>query len=400
MFPSASWHDFVQMSLSRTFVLAAGGTGGHMVPADALAAELRARGHAVHLVTDQRGLRFPGLFEGVETHVMPAGRLGGGLLGWLRAARDIAAGRRMASALYARLRPAAVIGFGGYPALPALLAASARRVPSAIHEQNAVLGRTNRMLAPRVAAIATAYAHVARIRPGWAGKVELTGNPVREAVLRLRDLAPPPLADGAPFRVLVTGGSQGATILTTVTPDGLGLLPDALKARLSVVHQARAEDVDDARRLYAANGIDAEIATYLPDMPERLAQAHIVVARAGASTIAELTAAGRAAILIPLPSAMDDHQTANAREMAEAGGAVSIPQSAFTPAALADAIGRLAATPDTLAEAAALARAQGRPDAVRALADLAERIAGTPGIHTPPAAATSPGRTKMKEAIA
>ena len=385
--------------LVRAFVLAAGGTGGHMVPAHALGEELRARGHQVHLITDARGTRFPGLFEGVETHVMPAGRLGGGLFGWLRAARDIAAGRRMASALYKAVEPAAVIGFGGYPALPALLASAARGIPSAVHEQNAVLGRANRLLAPRMSTIATAYDSVARIKPGWTGKVELTGNPVREDVLRLRDLPAPGLGGDGPFRVLVTGGSQGATILSTVTPDGLALLPEALRTRLSVVHQARPEDAEAARARYAAHGIPAEIATYLPDMPARLAVAHLVVARAGASTIAELTAAGRPAILVPLPSAMDDHQTANAREMADTGGAVSIAQAGFTPQALADAVARLAATPESLAEAAALARAKGRPDAARALADLVERLAGTP-TFTPIPAAQPAAAPNLKEAIA
>lgn len=383
------------MSLKRVFVLAAGGTGGHMVPAHALAEELRARGHAVHLISDARGVRFPGLFEGVETHIMPAGRLGGGPLGAIRALRDVWRGRRMAAGLYRRLKPAAVVGFGGYPSLPSLLAAVGRGLPAAIHEQNAVLGRTNRLLAGRVEAIATAYPTVQRIRAAHAGKVVLVGNPVREAVLALRDRPAPPLGQGGPFRVLVTGGSQGATILSTVVPDGLALLPAALRAGLQVTHQARAEDVAAARALYASHGIAAEVLTYIEDMPARLATTHLVIARAGASTIAELTAAGRPAILVPLPSAMDDHQTWNAREMAEGGGARTIAQAGFTPTALAEAVGALAASPAALAEAAALARAAGLPDAAKRLADLVERLGRTPDMDITPAP-----QPQRKEALA
>ncbi len=384
------------MSIARRFVLVAGGTGGHMIPADALADALAARGHAVSIVTDARGMRYPGLFSRAEVHVMPAGRPGGGMLGWLRALRDVAAGRRMAAGLYRAERPAAVVGFGGYPALPALLAAVARGVPTAIHEQNAILGRTNRLLAGRVDAIATAYEAVGRLRPGWARKVELTGNPVRAEVLSLRDRPAPRLDAAEPFRVLVTGGSQGATILSSVVPDGLALLPGPLRARLAVTHQARPEDADAARARYAEHGIAAEVATYLPDMPARLATTHLVVARAGASTIAELTAAGRPAVLVPLPGAMDDHQTANAREMTAGGGARTIAQSAFTPAALAAAIADLTASADRLEEAAALARAAGRPDAAERLADLVERLARTPTLDPVPQGQPGP----LKEALA
>jgi len=378
------------------FVLAAGGTGGHMVPADATAQALRARGHRVVLITDARGARFPGLFEGVDVRIMPAGRLGGGILGTLRALRDVARGRRMAAGLYREARPAAVIGFGGYPALPALLAASARAIPAAIHEQNAILGRTNRLLAGRVAAIATSYERVGRLKPAYEAKVELTGNPVRAEVLRLRD-APAPVPGDGPIHILVTGGSQGATILSTVVPDGLALLEPQIATRLRVVHQARPEDTDGARARYAANGIAAEVATYLADMPARLAIVHVVVARAGASTIAELTAAGRASILVPLPSATDDHQTANARALTDAGGGVAIPQPQFTPDAVAAAVHRLLASDDALAETAALARAAGRPDAAERLADLAERIARIPAGPVPVAPAPAP---ILKEALA
>ncbi|QPQ54056.1 undecaprenyldiphospho-muramoylpentapeptide beta-N-acetylglucosaminyltransferase [Allosphingosinicella flava] len=367
----------------RHFVMAAGGTGGHMVPAHALAEELMARGHQVSLITDERGAKIPALFGNVEVNILPAGRLAGGVLGWLKAGRNILAGRAQARRFYREVRPAAVVGFGGYPALPALLAAQGAGIATIIHEQNAVLGRVNRLLARKVNAIATAYPQVDRLPKASAKKVELVGNPVRDEVLSLRDRPfPKPEAE---FNVLVTGGSQGATVLSSVVPDGLALLPEPYRNRLNIVQQCRAEDIDRVRARYAELGLKAELATYLADMPERLASAHLVIARAGASTIAELTAAGRPAILVPLPIATDDHQTANAREMAKEGGARMVPQSEFTPERLAQEIATLGLEPDALAEAAAHARACGRPDATRALADLVERISRTPGMDPLPA---------------
>ncbi len=357
-------------------MLAAGGTGGHMVPAHALAAELMARGHGVALITDARGARIPGLFQGVETHLLPAGRLSGGPIGWLKAWRNIRAGRAMARTIYGKARPDAVIGFGGYPALPAVLAAFKAGIPAAVHEQNAVLGRVNRLLARKVAAIATSYPDVQRLPARYADKVTLVGNPVRAEVAALRDEPFPVLdADGV-FRVLVTGGSQGASVLSEVVPDGLGMLPVALRRRLQVTQQCRPEDIDVVRAKYAELGIPADLATYLPDLPERLAWSHLVIARAGASTIAELTEAGRPAILVPLPGATDDHQSVNVREMVAAGAARSIAQARFTPVELAKQMQKLALEPGALENAARRARGCGRPDAVRDLADLVEQLAG------------------------
>jgi len=362
------------MSSGRRYVLAAGGTGGHMVPAAALATELMRRGHKVALVSDERGVRFPDLFDGIETRVVPASRFSGGPIGWLKAANAMRKGRAQARALYREFRPSAVIAFGGYASLPALMAAFSAKVPAVIHEQNAVLGRVNRLVAGKVAAIATSYAEVERLKESYAVKTHLVGNPVRQAVLDLRMKPYPALDEDGIFRVLVTGGSQGASILSQVVPDGLALLPVHFRRRLQVTHQARLEDIDEVRRKYADHGIPAEIATYLPDLPERLAWAHLVIARAGASTIAELTAAGRPAILVPLPGATDDHQTANAREISEAGGARTISQRAFTAQELAKQMQKLGLEPDALANAAACARSVGRPDAARDLADLVESI--------------------------
>lgn len=365
---------------ARHFILAAGGTGGHMVPAAALGAELIARGHSVALVSDERGVRFPGLFDGIETHIVPAGRLSGGPLGWVRAGRAMIAGRAMAIALFRAKRPAAVVGFGGYPALPALLGAFALGIKTAVHEQNAVLGRVNRLVAGKVDAIATSYPEIERLAARHRAKAHLVGNPVRASVRALRDRPYPLLEEDGLFRVLVTGGSQGASILSEVVPDGLALLPINFRRRLQVTHQARSEDIEAARAKYAAHAIPADLATYLPDLPEHLGWAHLVIARAGASTLAELTCAGRPAILVPLPSATDDHQTVNAREMSAAGGARTIAQPQFTPTELAKQIQKIGLDPAALENAAMRARGCGRPDAVRDLADLVESLDHPPGV--------------------
>ncbi|HVM38524.1 MAG TPA: undecaprenyldiphospho-muramoylpentapeptide beta-N-acetylglucosaminyltransferase [Sphingomicrobium sp.] len=356
------------------FTLAAGGTGGHMVPAHALAAELRARGHGVMLITDERGARFPGLFDKVPVHILPAGRLGGGPLAWIKAARAVMAGRSQAKRLYRDHPPQAVVGFGGYPAFPALLAASARGIPTVLHEQNAVLGRVNRLLAGEAVAIATAYDRIERLKSGHQGKVVLVGNPVREEVARLGEMPFPEFDEVAPLKILITGGSQGAAVLGRVVPEGLGLLEPSLRRRLQVVQQCRPDDIERVRSRFAELGIPAELSTYIEDMPAKLADAHLVVGRAGASSIAELTAAGRPAILIPYAAATDDHQTANAREMVKAGGARSIPQDQFTPEVLARQIEAMAADPVALANAASRALSVGRPHAASALADLVERV--------------------------
>jgi UDP-N-acetylglucosamine--N-acetylmuramyl-(pentapeptide) pyrophosphoryl-undecaprenol N-acetylglucosamine transferase len=284
----------------------------------------------------------------------------------------------MALRLFESFQPACVIGFGGYPALPALLAAKAARIPTVIHEQNAVLGRVNRYLAKSVDAIATAYHEVDRLDPRFAGKVHLVGNPVRPEVLALRGQPFPEFSDDSLFRVLVTGGSQGASILASVVPDGLAMLPPALRHRLQVTQQCRPEDLEAVRARYAAHEIPAELGTYFEDMASRLAGAHLFVGRAGASTIAELTAVGRPAILVPLPIATDDHQAANTREMVKAGGARAIRQTGFIPTELAKQIQAMAMNPAGLGHAAHAAWNCGLPRAVEDLADLVEGFGGAP----------------------
>ena len=363
---------------SRHFVLAAGGTGGHLTPAFALAQALERRGHRVALITDERGAAIPGKPDFLTAHVLPAGRFGKNPLRWPAGIKAVLQGRGMAKRLYKSFAPTAVVGFGGYPALPALLAARSSGIATVIHEQNAVLGRVNRLLARRVDAIATSSPDVSRLPESVGSKVHLVGNPVRAEVRSLREEPFPAFTADGPLRVLVTGGSQGARVLSQVVPDGLSNLPPALRGRLQVTQQCRPEDLDAVREHYASHGIAAELGTYFEDMQARLAKAHLFIGRAGASTIAELTVVGRPAILVPLPIATDDHQAANVREMVKAGGARSIRQQAFTPTELAKQIEELTEPPESLAAAAHAAWNCGRPDAAEKLADLVENFGGTP----------------------
>jgi UDP-N-acetylglucosamine--N-acetylmuramyl-(pentapeptide) pyrophosphoryl-undecaprenol N-acetylglucosamine transferase len=347
-----------------------------MIPAHALAAELKKRGHGVLLITDDRGARFPGLFADIPVHILPAGRLGGGPIGWLRAFGSVAKGRREAKRLYSEHRPDAVVGFGGYPAVPSLLAATSMRIPTVLHEQNAVLGRANRFLAGDAAAIATAYSRIERMKSRYRRKMVMVGNPVRAEIARLGEQPFPAFDEFAPFKILVTGGSQGASVLSKVVPEGLGMLSPSLRLRLQVMQQCRPNDIDAVRATYATLGIPAEVMTYIEDMAGKLGEAHLFIGRAGASTVAELTAAGRPAILIPSPSATDDHQAANARDITQAGGARTIIEEQFTPDVLARQIEVMAADPQALINAAGRALSVGKPHAASDLADLIERVGG------------------------
>jgi UDP-N-acetylglucosamine--N-acetylmuramyl-(pentapeptide) pyrophosphoryl-undecaprenol N-acetylglucosamine transferase len=366
------------MTATRHFLLAAGGTGGHMLPAYALAGELIARGHRVALVSDDRGLRIPGAPAELETHVLPAGRVHGGPVGWVKAALAIRKGRRQAIELIGEFDPAVVVGFGGYPSLPSLLAAGATRRPRVIHEQNAVLGRVNRLMAPRVDAVAVAYRNIHRFPEKQAMKRHLTGNPVREEIVAIREEGFPPLPEDGIVRLLVVGGSLGATVLSEVVPAAIAMLPPALLERLQVVQQAREADIEGVRARYAELGVAAECAPYIADLPERLRWAHLFIGRAGASTVAELACAGRPAIFVPYPHAMDDHQRWNVVDLVEAGGAIAFAQPDFTPAAVAKHIQRMALEPGALEAAAGHAAGCGLPQATRDLADLVESFAPPP----------------------
>ena len=359
-------------------VLATGGTGGHVFPAEALARELVGRGHGVALVTDARGSAFGAGLEAVQTYRVHAGRLGGGILGKAAGAGGIARGSIQAWRLMHRLKPAAAVGFGGYASGPCMLAAVACRVPTAIHEQNAVLGRANRLLAPVVDRIATSFDEVARLGARARARAVRTGNPVRPAVVGLRG-TPYPSLEGGPIRLVVLGGSQGARILSDVVPAAIALLPEGLRRSLAVVQQAREEDAERVRLAYDALGVPAEIAPFIKDAPARLAGCHLAICRSGASTVTELAALGRPAILVPYPHSLDDDQTANARAMERAGAAWLMAQPAFTAQSLAATLSRLLQDPAALGSAAAAAFEQGLPDAAALLADLVTDLIRQPG---------------------
>jgi UDP-N-acetylglucosamine--N-acetylmuramyl-(pentapeptide) pyrophosphoryl-undecaprenol N-acetylglucosamine transferase len=362
----------------KSVMLAAGGTGGHLFPAFALAQELARRDIPVDLVTDMRGDRYGADFPARAVYRVPSATLAGrSLAGAARTGSMLLRGVAAAFKLLGEVKPAAVIGFGGYPAFPPLVAAKLRRIPTALHEQNAVLGRANRMLAPRVNAIATSFEPTKHLDGAALRKARLTGNPVRDLVIEwsTRDYGAP--APEGPFSLLVFGGSQGARFFSEVMPLALALLPEPLRRALFVVQQCREEDLSGLETAYSTAGVRAHLSTFFANLPEEMAKAHLVIGRAGASTVAELTVMGRPAILVPLPHSIDNDQLNNATRLAESGGAWCIEQKDLTAERLASAISRLLAAPDTLAQAAAAARRQGRPDAVVRLADLVEELVGS-----------------------
>lgn len=359
--------------MSGPIVIAAGGTGGHMFPAQALAGALAERGRDIVLVTDRRGAEYGGAIADTVLTVSAGTVSGRGLPGRLMGLGQIAFGAIQAHGILRRLAPAGVVGFGGYASVPTMLAATRIGLPTVIHEQNAVLGRANRLMAPRVRAIAAAFAETAQLCPADRAKAEHTGNPVRAAIAALAERPYPAPERGGPLSLLVIGGSQGAVVMSEVVPAALAALPEELRARLEVVQQCRADDLDETRETYRAAGIAAELAAFFDDLPARLAKAQLVIARAGASTVAELTSAGRPAILVPYPSAADDHQSANARAIELAGGGWTMPQPTFTPDALASRIESFLIAPPRLIDAAMKARSIGVPEAATRLADLVER---------------------------
>jgi len=360
-------------------VIAAGGTGGHMFPAEALASELARRGWRIALVTDARGDRYAAAFPCDEKHMVKAATVSGrGLIGKAGAAVSIAAGIAESAALLRRLKPAAVIGFGGYPSLPAMAAAMLIGAPRAVHEQNAILGRVNRALAPAVTRIAGGFPDMGRLPPKARAKFDFIGNPVREAVrARAGALysAPEP---GAPVSILIFGGSQGARVLSEAAPKAFADLPAPVRAGLRIVQQCREEDLEAVRAVYRAAEIEAELAPFFSDLAERLADAHLVISRAGASSVTELAVIGRPSVLVPFAAAMDDHQSANAKALEGAGAAVVIAEAEFTPARLRAALAELLGDRPRLEAMARAALTVGRGDAAERLADLVEDIAGAP----------------------
>jgi UDP-N-acetylglucosamine--N-acetylmuramyl-(pentapeptide) pyrophosphoryl-undecaprenol N-acetylglucosamine transferase len=348
-------------------LLAAGGTGGHLFPAEALGVELVNRGARVALVTDERiagsdwAERFPG-----DVYTITSGTVtGSGLIAKLSGGLKLIAGTREAFALLGEAKPRAVVGFGGYPTVPPVLAASLRGIPTAIHEANAVMGRANRFLAGRVSLIATGFPAQ---NPSFPDKTVFTGNPVRKPVLLAAETPYDPPSREGPLRLLVFGGSLGARVMSDVVPGAIQHLPPSVLKRLEIVQQAREEDLSRVTKIYQALGVKHDVRPFFSDLPLRMADAHLVIARAGAMTVTELCVIGRPAILVPLPGALDQDQAMNAAVLVEAGGALAVPQNAFTPVSLAELIDRKASRTERLVEMAAKAQAIGFRDAAGRLA--------------------------------
>lgn len=361
---------------SNLILLCAGGTGGHLFPAEALALVLAKRGLTVELATDVRAAHFE--FPARAVHLIPSATLRGrNPVALARTAALLTLGIAKAWALVGRIRPAVVVGFGGYPTVPPLMAASLRGVPTLLHEQNGVMGRANRLLASRVTAIATGFPALKNVAAAVTAKVTFTGNPIRPPVIAAA--ATPYAAPGADgvLRLLVFGGSQGASVMAEIVPAAIQRLAPEIRARLAIVQQARPEDLDTVRDVYARLGVKAECAPFFSELPARMAAAHLVVSRSGASTVAELSAIGRPSILVPLPHALDQDQWHNAGILMAAGGAIRIEQRDFTPDRLASEIAALAGDPARLAGMAAGAKSAGTIDAAERLADVVMRVAGS-----------------------
>ena len=361
--------------MSRLCVVAAGGTGGHMFPAEALSRELSARGWRIALATDHRGEQYAHSFPAEERIALDAAT-GRGPIGMARAGLTIVRGVAQARAALKRLDAAVVVGFGGYPSAPALLAALSQRRPTLLHEQNAVLGRTNRWLSPYVGAVAASFPNLQKVPQGVGARVTLVGNPVRPDIRALHDRPFSAPAAGEPIRVLVTGGSQGARILSETAPRALAALPDAIRSRLKVQQQSRPEAMEAARQIYLDAAIEAEVAPFFRDMAQRLSAAHLVIGRAGASTCSELAVAGLPSVLIPLKIAMDDHQRFNAAGLVEAGGAEMLLEDDVTVDRLTALLAATLGDPGRLEAMSRGARAAALPDATRSLADMVEAAAG------------------------
>ena len=358
-------------------LVAAGGTGGHLFPAEALAAALAKRGVAVQLVTDVRAKQYSGHFSPADIHVIPSATFRGrDPISVAKTVTVLGLGVAKAWRKLGELRPAIVVGFGGYPTIPPVMAATLRGIPTLLHEQNGVMGRANRLLAPRVTAIATSFAGVLDKQPALAAKATRTGNPIRPNVVNAAATPYPPLDATNPLNLLVFGGSQGAKVMSDIVPYAIEKLEPRLQMRLKIVQQAREEDVARVREVYARMQVAADIAPFFSDLPSRMAASHLIVSRSGASTVAELAAIGRPSILVPLPHALDQDQKANAGVLMQAGGAIRLDQSEFTPDRLAAEIAALAAEPAKLANMAAAAKTAGAIDAADRLADVVIKVAG------------------------
>lgn len=352
----------------KTIVIAAGGTGGHMFPAQALAESLLSLGWRVILSTDARGARYTGGFpDEVEVEVLPSATFArGGILAKAFVPFRLLAGFLGARGNFKRLKPAVVVGFGGYPSFPAMAGAYSMGLPRILHEQNGVLGRVNQLFAKRVNIVACGT-WPTKLPDGVEG--QHTGNPVRQAILDRAEAAYIPPGD-YPMSILVIGGSQGARILSQVVPAALAMLPDDLKAHLRVSHQARDEDAGAAREIYDTSGLQVEIEPFFADVPARLAECQLVVSRSGASSVADISVIGRPAIFVPLAAAIRDEQTANATASVEAGAAVVIQERELAAEMLAKEVETILRDPQRATAMTQAALSVATPDATERLTAL------------------------------
>ncbi len=365
--------------MAPLILLTAGGTGGHLFPAEALANVLKSSGARVVLATDKRANAYAGSFPADEIVEIPSATPSSRSVPQMsKAALMLGQGTLKAAAVIRRLKPDAVVGFGGYPTVPPVIAASLLKVPTAIHEANGVMGRANRLLARRANVIATGFASIKGIPAGVPGKVVHTGNPIRPAVLDAARQAYAPLEARGKLRLLVVGGSQGARVMSDVVPPAIERLPPDLRSRIVITQQARGEDLDRVRDHYRRLNVEFEAEPFFKDLPHRLAQAHLVVSRSGASTVAELAVIGRPSVLVPLPGALDQDQAVNARTLADIGAATMILQDAFTPERLAEELRSRFEDPSRLTDAAAAAKSAGITDAAERLAEAVLQLERTP----------------------
>jgi UDP-N-acetylglucosamine--N-acetylmuramyl-(pentapeptide) pyrophosphoryl-undecaprenol N-acetylglucosamine transferase len=359
-----------------TIVITSGGTGGHLFPAQALAEELQRRKHKIVLITDERGFKWRDQFPQIRLHMTMSGTTEpSGIINRLRAIFLLAIGTVQAWLLLGKYRPRVVIGFGGYPTLPTMFAAILRTPLTCIHEQNGVMGRANLLISPRVDAIALSIAEPMGLRESDFAKSDITGNPVRQSVIDMRNAPYPSLDGDDEISLLIFGGSQGARIFSELIPEVIELLSPPLRRRLKITQQCRLEDEEAIRASYEKLGLEVLVATFFKDLPERIAKSHLVISRSGASTVSELSVIGRPAILVPLASALDGDQAANAAYFAKASAGWVFDERELTARILADKIADLIGSPQTLIDAAASACALGRPSAVQRLADLVDRLA-------------------------
>ena len=359
----------------KHIILSAGGTGGHIMPAQALTQDLISRGFAVSLVTDARGSKYTDLFGDIDVHVVRAGTMGEGVFGKIGGVMNLGLGFLKAMKILAQIKPAVVIGFGGYPSMPAMIAAQRMKIPTIIHEQNAIIGRANAYLANKAERIALSLPAIQGLDKTDQMRTVITGNPVRPDIAALYTKPYPAMDQGGAFEIFVMGGSLGASVLSRVVPESLAMLSGEYRTRLRVTQQCREEDLESVRAVYNEAGIEADLAPFFSDVAAKMEKSHLIIARSGASTVAEVAVAGRPAIFVPLDIHKDQQQKMNADSIADASGAWVMAESGFTPETLLARIETFLQNPESLFKAAENARSCGKPDAARKLGNLVTAIA-------------------------